>query len=97
MDDISLYMMLDRRLTEHREQLRVLSERQKASLSILKQLQADAKEKPTSSAPPLSFYGLLKVLASNTGQAAGGIIAMAYVVRGGDIGKLLEIFIKASQ
>ncbi len=97
MDDIThLVLLLDRRMSEQQDLLRTLVERQKAILAVLKRL-PQAEERKTSSERPLSFSALLKLLASNTGQAVGGIVAMAYVVRGGDIGHLLELFIKASQ
>ena len=55
--------------------------------------EAIAALRTSSSAPPMSGASWMPI-AKGAGQWAGGILAMAYVARGGDLGTALQLLLK---
>ena len=88
------YAVLDRiRETQHihTASLNEIIGNQKVLIRLLK---AKSGKESTDS---MNWKGLLKVVASSFGQWAGGLLAMAYAAKGGDLITALEKLVKLLQ
>jgi hypothetical protein len=87
-----IHWMLDRIREQqhlHTEALRQISERQKLIIKLL-------KEKPSSrSTREPRLMPLSKLAVQSAAQWGAGILCCSYVAKGGDIGQLLQILLKA--
>lgn len=90
-----LYLLIDRLRETQASQGAQISEILRSQRDI-RGLLKTATSKPTDSSitPLLKFGTYLRPIAASAGQWAGGILAMAYVAKGGDAGTALAMLLK---
>lgn len=90
-----LYLLLDRLREAQALQGAQISEILRTQRDMRGLLRATTPKPADSSITPLLKFGTyLKPIAASAGQWAGGILAMAYVAKGGDAGTALAMLLK---
>lgn len=90
-----LYLLLDRLREAQAHQGAQLTEILRGQRELRGLLKVSTPKPDASNTTPLLKFGTyLKPIASSAGQWAGGILAMAYVAKGGDAGTALAMLLR---